>query len=266
MKTRTFFAASAALNLAFAAAIVLLLSRPSATPPARPIAQANPSGAETSPKRQPPPSQQEPFPQAPATYLSTAPAPAAAAAFSFPRVPSVPQAPETTPSSSLREASANAVEESGDAADTSDVSLGKRQIFNPTASGNAMHFRGIRVALAETYQGDGNGGRSLGVDLSPEAKNASISNSASGAEAGSSSIPTAGASAGSGGSASGSTSQRTSRTFNASAASAPGSSTVDAGSSGFSKEDELFRMKWGWAAYDAARSEAQKEAGRDGSD
>ena len=31
---------------------------------------------------------------------------------------------------------------------------------------------------------------------------------------------------------------------------------------GFTREEELFRMKWGWAALDAARSEARREAGQ----
>jgi hypothetical protein len=31
---------------------------------------------------------------------------------------------------------------------------------------------------------------------------------------------------------------------------------------GLTTGDELFRMKWGWAAFDAARTEARREAER----
>lgn len=38
-------------------------------------------------------------------------------------------------------------------------------------------------------------------------------------------------------------------------------SRSDAQGSGYTREEELFRMKWGWAAFDAARGEARKTAG-----
>lgn len=123
------------------------------------------------------------------------------------------------------------------------------------APGNFIRFRGMRAAVAGSYESGTPGDRALAMDFSPEAASES-----DGGTARNSITPSAATD-------SGATAPN--------AATRGGSETAENGESarrpeggdkvqatGMTREDELFRMKWGWAAYDAAQREARKEAGK----
>lgn len=142
------------------------------------------------------------------------------------------------------------------------------QVVNSEAPGNSLHFRGMRVALAGVYHSSRPENRALAVDVSQaqvpanSAENGIVASSGADATAGtaagttlSSSAPTENAS---------SVATRTSQTSAVpESAASPLSPQEAEGSSndGFTREEELFRMKWGWAAFDAARTEARKAGG-----
>ena len=60
------------------------------------------------------------------------------------------------------------------------------------------------------------------------------------------------------------TASKTNSSGRKSASSAPDAAGNKSLSDGMTREDELFRMKWGWAAFDAARSAALREANASG--
>lgn len=121
---------------------------------------------------------------------------------------------------------------------------------NPQAPGNSLAFQGMRVAVAAASPSDDGAGTALAVDVTPEEDSAG-EDPASG---NSQSTP-----AGLAGAA------ETDSTSAGQGASAPlpsPSAVPNEGSyqPGLSQEEQLFRMKWGWAAYDAARREAARAA------
>jgi len=123
------------------------------------------------------------------------------------------------------------------------------QTVNPSAPGNSLNFHGAHVAVAEAYS-NGDAGDALAIDISPAAENESQS------EAETSVVEASSPNA--------SSNPRTSHTSRegsqTSAAGGQQETVVLASSSeDLNREDELFRMKWGWAAFDAARKEARME-------
>lgn len=123
------------------------------------------------------------------------------------------------------------------------------------APGNFIRFRGMRAAVAGSYESGKPGDRALAMDLSPEATSEGDNGAADDST-------TASAPSDSGETASTAATRAGSETAeNGATANRPGQDNkVQA--NGMTREDELFRMKWGWAAYDAAQREARKEAGK----
>lgn len=118
--------------------------------------------------------------------------------------------------------------------------------LNSSSPGNSFTYRGTRVALAEIYDSTGPEGRAMAMDFSPASDEAAItpSDTVDGATAAAPSRRGRGKAA---------------ATNTASPALVPFQAEVQS-EEGMSLEDELFRMKWGWAAFDAARSQARREA------
>lgn len=133
------------------------------------------------------------------------------------------------------------------------------QTHNPAGAGNSIAFQGVRVGLTETYDSPDGNGRAWGVELSPD-PNGAAGNPGSETPDGLAAVASrdgGGAESGKRGqSGSGESKGNTTQPL----ANAPGSDgAVD---DGMTYEDELFRVKWGWAAWDAARTEAKREADR----
>lgn len=130
------------------------------------------------------------------------------------------------------------------------------QIHNPATPGNSVAFQGIRVGLTETYDSPGAEERGLGVELEPDAAVVDGTNSDIPVDGGETVavVPNRGGSGtGRFGSDGGNTVGRPPRGLPV---------QEDAIDDGLTYDDELFRMKWGWAAFDAARTEAKREADR----
>lgn len=135
--------------------------------------------------------------------------------------------------------------------------------MNPRAPGNTFAYRGVRVAVAETYAVSGGNGTALGIDVTPEAAG---------------NLPGAGTETSPLGSDPGTTGQTNKRTGDSSGSGDGGSGGPTAGTTPqpaspginpspspsftgtLSRDEQLFRMKWGWAAYDAAQREAARDA------
>lgn len=255
--------ASTLLNFALFGAVGYLLCARQTTPLPASIAAASPLPAAISPATSssisptiaatvpsPPPAPLQvdahsesvsPQPTEPAAFV---PPPSVAAAQAAPSQPAVE--PNFAPAES--DADGSAVESS--------------------AAGNFLHFQGMRVAVARAYTAQSPANPALGVDITPEnatatpyAVAATNSAGAMAAESSAAAIPAASATEDSS-----AHSAQNSRA-NSSATSAPNaqavSSTAPADTQrgdGFTREEELFRTKWGWAAFDAAQSAAAREA------
>lgn len=254
MKTRIFLMISAFLNAALIFTILCTPDRSSGTPSTNSSPQAvlhSPATlranlAVTMPASI---SAAENFPPPTTSIATAAPLLSSAAA--------LPLTAARTASPSPREASSpNAMEPAGNPAAISEPET--KQVFNPTAAGNFLHFRGISVGLAETSQSRGGEDRSLGVDVSPEpapSGDGGSNPSPSGISADPSSPAVAAASP---------VAVRKTPDDDATQVTVTNAAQANAqaAADGFSQEDELFRMKWGWTAYDAARSEARRESGQ----
>ncbi|MDD5351508.1 MAG: hypothetical protein PHQ12_14950 [Chthoniobacteraceae bacterium] len=265
MKPSILLAASVLLNLALA---IYLLTGRSSAPAGAPVPFAEPSrksgsaatpgngasGSDSSASRR----QSIPPPQ-----IAASAAPVSGPSADFVAAPaSGPIFSDTIrrPARAVAPSSANGdagPRQSGSA--QADASLGEGQAVNPAAPGNSLRFHGIRAAVAQAYPSGKGGGPALGVDLSADPS--------SGQPASNSAIPGIGSANGTALAESASPNPATASGGNlqnqqnsaAQSASAPGGTNRSSG--GFTQEDLLFRMKWGWAAFDAARTAARKEAG-----
>jgi hypothetical protein len=275
MNSRIFLGVSASLNLGLILLVACLLTRspeaasvvaaPAAAPwRAQPSAIASPGTFSKAAAIEPAAANLS----ASARVGEPIPNSTASAALSSPS--SAPLASSPRPISQYQ-AAARFADESP-ASDTADESLGERQpVANPSAAGNVMRFRGVRVAMAETYQSTS--GRSFGLDISPDSSDPSSSgnespNNASatqnGSKAGTADVIDSSSTATTRRTASRNGSSAGSNASPVEANSVPNGSEVTPndpnriGDDGFPPDIEAFRQKWGWAAADAALSEGLK--------
>jgi hypothetical protein len=261
MNPRRLLFASTLLNFALFGAVGYLVCARQTTPLPGSIAAASPTHAATStassssisptiaaPSLPPAPLQADtrsesvsPQPTEPAALV---PPPSVAAAQVAPSQPAV--VPDSAPTES--DADGSAVESA--------------------SAGNFLHFQGMRVAVARAYTAQSPANPALGVDITPENATATPNTTAAAnstgamaAESGAAAIPAS--------SATEDSSAQTARNGRADsgATSAPNPQTVSSNApadtqhgDGFTREEELFRTKWGWAAFDAAQSAAAREA------
>jgi hypothetical protein len=105
----------------------------------------------------------------------------------------------------------------------------------------------VRVAVAETYPATEDGGTPLGIDLGPTGTANSSSEDAG----------TEGTAIGAGNE---NPRNEIAKGDDPANFSAGGSETPNADKAlSAAEEEDLFRMKWGWAAFDAAQTEAMRE-------
>ncbi len=211
------------------------------------------------------PAQENPLPTSPAPIASSAKTslPIPSSARNPPARPSAAPLAATLSSPTSRAAFVPSVRETPPSIESSgstpapsqeDASLGPATTVNPAAPGNAFAFRGVRVSVAEAYK-TAQGGTALAVDVTPEAladndlaPNFSSSTSFAPETADSTASPAI--------SAPSPSIEKTTTSTSENPVSAKKSS------SGFSEDEELFRLKWGWEAFDAAQREALWEAGQ----
>lgn len=261
MKTHTLLKASLALNALFVLGIIgflagaaCLLLAPASEQPPRLSEIAAPTPARNfSPSLQLPPSREQSHPAylpASGSQSPNPPAPANPTGF-FGQLPSVPPnerptrpeepvttASEPTPDPNLPSAAALQKELPG-AADPVPQ--------DPRQAGNSFRAGTMRVAVAGSYATVE--GPALAMDFTPITPPSLNPGNSSQAAA----VPQATPSRGT---------ESTQPFRENSSTSRPQSSTPDINTLGKPTEEELFRMKWGWDAYDQAQREALKEAGQ----
>jgi hypothetical protein len=246
MKLHRILAASVLLNMVLLGSLGYLLgmrSAPPSTAPAPPLVQRTPFST-TPPAIDPAPAAPAPVsPQvASATYRFTPAAPPT-------NFISTPPLPGTTSRPQTPTQAENPAETTLPAGDTP---------VQSSAPGNYLHFRGMRVAVAENLGSRGSTQPALGVDVSP----AAVGGDGIDPAQASNEIPSSsGDSAAAGPAAAGDrTASASASTPTGSQPRTPGKSTYVTDPSVFSAEDDLFRTKWGWAAFNAARKEADSAA------
>jgi len=145
-----------------------------------------------------------------------------------------------------------------------------RQV-DPSLPGNFLHSHGMRVTIAETVNSTSGDSRpSLGIDISPEPSGGPSFSPNSGTASKEDNAPTedpqAANTAGTDTAAAGNQTSPTSKGGNAtSAQNSPALSDTNSEPRdrwGLTAEEEQFRIKWGWAALDEARSAAREQAGK----
>jgi len=140
-----------------------------------------------------------------------------------------------------------------------------------SAPGNFLHFRGMRVAVAENLGTGPAGQPGLAVDVTPEAaapttgSEATSPNDNSSASAANDATASAEPSTASRrSSATGVSATAIDATYVADSATVPTDPTSETPRRSrlqvFTPEENLFRAKWGWAAFDLMRREAAREA------
>jgi hypothetical protein len=253
MNTRKILVASAVLNVSLATLLVFYWKTPATPAPATgaealvlPRTLSSSPATNSSPLLLPATKRDEAA--SPVLSSSAAPAPVApivAAAMPAPEIRFVPPQPEpisgNQPAQKLTGQSASSLPQEGEGI-----------AVDSSRSGNAIHFRGMRVAVATNYGTNNAGQPTLAVDVTPDIgpmAEASADSSVAGNVA----------------SSSGSFGSDTRLASTDISTPPPASATTDPTAVKksrlrvFSDEDNAVRTEWGWAAWDRMRREADAE-------